>query len=144
MKRIITVVAIFIFSLFLTGCTKNYKPITYTKFNEVFKDKNDFMIVNQTLKYQDRFERCIEASGKNIQFIYYEFKTEEEAREYLSENYKDRKKYRYKSNQKYSTVKCKDNMYFEAVQVDKIVLVGNSPMKANKKIIKGIFKELGY
>lgn len=144
MKRIITVVAIFIFSLFLTGCTKNYKPITYTKFNEVFKDKNDFMIVNQTLKYQDRFERCIEASGKNIQFIYYEFKTEEEAREYLSENYKGRKKYRYKSNKKYSTVKCKDNMYFEAVQVDKIVLVGNSPMKANKKIIKGIFKELGY
>jgi hypothetical protein len=35
-------------------------------------------------------------------------------------------------------------MYFEAVQVDKVVLVGNSPMKENKKIIKEIFKELGY
>ncbi len=144
MKRIITVVTIFIFSLFLTGCAKNYKPITYTKFNEVFKDKTDYNIVNQTLKYQDRFERCIEASGKNIQFIYYEFKTEEEAREYLKTNYKSRKKYRYKSNNKYSIVRCKDNMYFEAIQVDKIVLVGNSPMKSNKKVIKTIFKELGY
>ena len=144
MKRILMVVMLIIISLFFTGCTNNYKPITYTRFNEVFKNKNNFMIINQTLKYQDRFERCIEASGNNIQFIYYEFKTTEDAVNYLKDNYKGRKKYRYKSNNKVSTVKCKDNMYFEAVQVDKIVIVGNSPLKVNKKIIKSIFKELGY
>ena len=38
------------------------------------------------------FKRFEEASGDNIQFIYYEFKTEEDARKYLSDNYKNRKK----------------------------------------------------
>lgn len=144
MKRIITVVTIFLFSLFLTGCTSSYKPITYTRFSETFKNKRSFMIVNQTLRYQDRFERCIEASGRNVQFIYYEFKTTDDAKKYLEDNYKGRKKYKYKSNNKYSKVRCKDDMYFEAIQIDKTVIIGNSPVKANKKLIRSIFKELGY
>lgn len=144
MKRIILVVVLIISFLFVTGCTKNYKPITYTRFNEVFKTKSDYMIVNQTLKYEDRFERCLEANGQNVQFMYYEFKTKDDAVKYITDNYKGRKKYRFKNKKEYITVKCKDNMYFYAIQIDKIVIVGNSPLKTNKKVIKQTFKELGY
>ena len=144
MKRIITAVIIVISVFVLSGCNRNYDAITYTKFNEIFKEKKDYNIINQTLKYEDRFERCLEASGKNIQFLYYEFKTEEEARNYISDNYKNRKKYKFKDKKNYIIVKCTNKMYFYAVQVDKIVIVGDSPIKKNKKEIKKIFKELGY
>lgn len=144
MKRIITGVFVFIFIFILTGCTKDYKAITYTRFNEVFKENNNYLIVNQTLKYEDRFERCIEASGKNIQFIFYEFKTDEEARTYMKDNYYKRRKYRYRDKKNYITVKNTDNMYFYAIQIDKTVIVGNSPIKGNSKEIKSIFNKLGY
>lgn len=144
MKRIITAVIIVISVFVLSGCNRNYDAITYTKFNEIFKEKKDYNIINQTLKYEDRFERCLEASGKNIQFLYYEFKTEEEARNYISDNYKNRKKYKFKDKKNSIIVKCTNKMYFYAVQVDKIVIVGDSPIKKNKKEIKKIFKELGY
>ena len=141
MKRIITAVIIVISVFVLSGCNRNYDAITYTKFNEIFKEKKDYNIINQTLKYEDRFERCLEASGKNIQFLYYEFKTEEEARNYISDNYKNRKKYKFKDKKNSIIVKCTNKMYFYAVQVDKIVIVGDSPIKKNKKEIKKIFKE---
>ena len=144
MKRIITAVIIVISVFVLSGCNRNYDAITYTKFNEIFKEKKDYNIINQTLKYEDRFERCLEASGKNIQFLYYEFKTEEEARNYISDNYKNRKKYKFNDKKNSIIVKCTNKMYFYAVQVDKIVIVGDSPIKKNKKEIKKIFKELGY
>lgn len=144
MKRIIMAVVLVSMTLFLTGCGNNYKAITYTKFNEVFKNKSNYNIINQTLKYEDRFERFLEANGENIQFLYYEFKTEEEARKYISDNYENRKKYKYKDRKDYITVKCRNKMYFYAIQTDKMVIVGNSPIKKNKKEIKRIFKELGY
>ena len=144
MKRVIEGIFIFIFIIILTGCSKNYKAITYTKFNEVFKENNDYLIVNQTLKYEDRFERCIEASGNNNQFIFYEFRTEEEAKNYIKDNYYKRKKYHYRNKESYITVKNTDNMYFYAIQIDKTVIVGNSPMKKNGKEIRNIFKKLGY
>lgn len=144
MKRIIMAVLL-VFGLFLlTGCIKNNKTITYTKFMEIFKDKEGYFINNQTLKYEDKFERCIEANGNNTQFLYYEFKTEEQARKYLEDNYKNRKKYSYRDNKKYITVKCTDKMYFYAVQIDKVVLIGDTQIKSNRKIVKNIFKEFGF
>ena len=144
MKRIIMVVGILLCGIFLAGCSRNYNSITYTKFTETFKNKNDYLVINQTLKYEDKFERCIEANGKNIQFIYYEFKTEKEARKYMKDNYSNRNKYSYKDRKKYITVKCTDNMYFYVIQIDSTIIVGNSSVKNNRKEIKHIFKELGY
>lgn len=142
MKRIIMVVCL-LFILILTGCS-NYKPITYTKFSEFFKGKEDYIIIDQTSKYEDKFERCLEANGKNNQFFYYEFKTEKAARKYLEDNYKNRKKFRYRDRKKYISVKCSSNMYFYAVQSDKMVIVGVSTTKRNKREIKRIFKELDF
>ena len=144
MKRIIMAVLLISSVFILSGCIKNNKAITYTRFIESFKDKDGFLVDNQTLKYEDKFERCLEASGNNVQFLYYEFKTEDQAKKYISDNYKNRKKFRYNDNKKYITVKCSDKMYFYAIQIDKIVIIGDSPIKSNKKIIKSVFKEFGY
>ena len=144
MKRIMMVVVLLIGILFISGCSSNPKPITYTKFIETFKDKDGFLTENQTLKYEDKFERCIESSTDDVTFLYYEFKSEEKARAYLEDNYKGRKKYRYSDNKKRIIVKCTDKMYFYAVQVDKSVVIGHTSNKKFKKVIKDIFKELGY
>ena len=144
MKRNLLAIVILITCFLLTGCLNNKKAITYTTFNETFKNNKDYLIINQTIKYEDKFERCLEANGNNTQFLYYEFKTEKQAKKYLKDNYQGRKKYRYLEGKTYTTVKCTDNMYFYAVQIDKSVVVGNSPKKSNKKEIKKIFKELGY
>lgn len=136
---------IFIFTIIIiTGCTKNYSSITYTKFNEVLNEQKGYMVSNQTNKYADKFERCLEAVGNNNQFLYYEFKTTEQAKKYIEDNYKGRKKYRFKDKKKYITVKCTKDMYFYAIQIDKSVIIGSSNIKKNKKEIKTIFKALGY
>ena len=117
---------IFIFTIIIvSGCTKNYNPITYTKFNEVLNEQKGYMVSNQTTKYADKFERCLEAVGNNNQFLYYEFKTTEQAKKYI-------------------TVKCTKDMYFYAIQIDKSVIIGSSNFKKNKHEIKSIFKALGY
>lgn len=143
MKKIIK--GLFIFSIMFILCAcKKYEPITYTKFMEEFNNKEGYIVNNQTLRYENLFERYIEVVGNNNQFSYYEFKTEDDARKYITDNYKDRKKYSFKDKKKYILVKCTDKMYFKAIQVDKIVIIGNTNIKSNKKEINNILKNLGY
>ena len=143
MKKILKGLFIFSLIIIISGC-KKYEPITYTKFTETFNNKNGYIVNNQTLRYENLFERYIEVVGNNNQFAYYEFKTEDEARKYIADNYKDRRKYSYKDKKEYIIVKCTDKMYFRAIQVDKIVIVGNTNIKKNRHEINKILKELGY
>ena len=143
MKRIISVVLI-LCSLFLTACSKNYDSITYTRFIETFKDKEGYIVNNESIKYEDRFERYLVSSNNKVQFLYYEFKNEKEAKEYVSINYKNRKKYKYKSSKNNIIVKCTSGMYFYLIQSDKMVLIGNAQNKSDKREVKRILKELGY
>ncbi len=144
MKRIIKGLFILLFLFVLSGCTKDYKPITYTKFIETFRTEMDYVINDGTSSFDDRFERYVQAGGKNNQFVFYEFKTEKAARKYVSSNYKNVKNYRYKDKRDYIIVKSTKGRYFYLIQVDKTVLVGSSEIKSNKKEIMRIFKELGY
>lgn len=143
MKKILKGLFIICLIIIICGC-KKYEAITYTKFTEVFNNKNGYIVNNQTLRYENLFERYIEVVGNNNQFAYYEFKTEEEARKYITDNYKGRRKYHFRNKKNYITVKCTDKMYFRAIQVDKIVIVGNTNIKKNKREINSILKELGY
>lgn len=143
MKKIFKGIIVLSLIILLSAC-KKYEPITYTKFTETFNNRDGYIVNNQTLRYENLFERYIEVVGNNNQFAYYEFKTEEEARKYITDNYKDRKKYNFKDKKDYIIVKCTDKMYFKAIQIDKTVIVGNSSFKKNKKEINSILKELGY
>ena len=144
MKRVFGVFLIIISIIVLTGCTKNYKAITYTNFIEFFNKKANFIVDNQTLKYEDKFERFIEVSGENTEFTYIEFKSEEAARKYMIDNYQSLKEYKLKDKEKYMTVEYKINKYMRIIQIDKIVIYGQTPVASNKKEVKKIFKELGY
>ena len=143
MKKILKGIMVLCLIILLSAC-KKYEAITYTKFSEVFNNKEGYIVNNQTLRYENKFERYIEVVGNNNQFSYYEFKTSEEARQYLIDNYKEQKKFHLKVRDDYITVKCTDKMYFRAIQVDKIVIVGNTNVKKNKGEINKILKELGY
>lgn len=143
MKKIFKGIIVLSLIILLSAC-KKYEPITYTKFTETFNNRDGYIVNNQTLRYENLFERYIEVVGNNNQFSYYEFKTEDDARKYITDNYKDRKKYSFKDKKDYIIVKCTDKMYFKAIQIDKTVIVGNSSIKKNKKEINSILKELGY
>ena len=143
MKKILKGIIVLSLIVLLSAC-KKYEPITYTKFTETFNNKENYIVNNQTLRYENLFERYIEVVGNNNQFAYYEFKTPEEAKKYITDNYKDRRKYRFKERENYIEVKCTDKMYFRAIQVDKIVIVGNTNVKKNRSEINKILKELGY
>ena len=143
MKKIIKGILVLSLIVLLSAC-KKYEAITYTKFIEVFNNKPNYIVNNQTLRYENLFERYIEVVGNNNQFAYYEFKTEEDAKKYITDNYTDRKKYSFKDHKDYIIVKCTDKMFFKAIQIDKIVIVGNTNIKKNKNEINSILKELGY
>ena len=145
MKRIMFAIAFLLGGLFLlTGCTKNYISMPYTKFVETFNKKEGYIVKDITLTTGSVFERAYLAGVEDIQFVYYEFKSTEEARNYVKENYYDRKNYSYDDKGSYITVNCTDAMYFNLVQVDKMVLEGVSDNYSDKGTINGIFKELGY
>ena len=143
MKKILKGLFLLLFIVLLSACTKNYKPITYTKFIETLREEG-YMINNSTNILNDNYDRYIEAAGKNNQFIYYEFKTEEKAKDYVETNYKGKKYFKYKDKKKYSTVKITKDRYFYLIQVDRMVLIGNTNIKSNKKEINRMFKKLGY
>lgn len=143
MKKIIKGIIALCLIVLLSAC-KNYEPITYTKFTETFSNRDGYIVNNQTLRYENQFERYIEVVGNNNQFAYYEFKTDEEARQYITDNYKNRSKYSFKDKKDYIIVKCTNKMYFKAIQVGKTVIVGNTSIKKNKKEVNKILKELGY
>ena len=51
MKRI-TIALMLIVGVFLTGCTKNYSPITYTKFVESFNGKENYVVKDKSKDYE--------------------------------------------------------------------------------------------
>lgn len=144
MKKILKGLFVLLFLFLLSGCTKDYKPITYTKFIETFKSEVEYLVNDSTSVVDDKFERFVEASGKNNQFLFYEFKTEQDARKYVKLNYKNRKGFSYRDKKNCIIVKNTRGKYFYLIQIDKTIIIGNTDIKSNKKEIKRIFKKLGY
>lgn len=144
MKKILKGLFVLLFIFLLSACKKDYKSITYTKFIETFQSEREYLVNNETSILDNKFERFIEASGKNNLFVFYEFKTEEDARNYVSLNYKNKKYFSYKDKKDYIIVKNTKNQYFYLIQTDKTVIIGSSDIKSNKKEIKRMFKKLGY
>lgn len=144
MKKILKGLLILLLVVTLSACKKDYKAITYTTFIESFRETSDYLINDSTSYVDDKFERLIEASGKNNQFIFYEFKTEEQARKYAEVNYKNRKGFNYRDKKDYIIVKNTKDGYFYLIQIDKTIIIGNTSIKSNKREIKRVFKKLGY
>lgn len=144
MKKILKGLFVFSLIILLSACKKDYKAITYTKFIETFEAEEEYLVNNSTPIVDDKFERFIEASGKNNYYIFYEFETEEDARKYVSINYKNKKNYKYKDKKDYITVKSTKGRYFYLIQIDNTIIIGDTIIKSNKREINRMFKKLGY
>ena len=143
MKRIKYIFVLTIGVLLLSGCKSNFEAVTYSKFIEEFNNTN-YYVNDDTLKYENLFERYIAVSGKNTEFTFYEFKTDTDAKEYVEKNYKDNDMYKYKEYDDYVIVKSSKNKYFYGVLADKIFVVGQTSNKSYKSEVNKMMKELGY
>lgn len=144
MKRIKYIFVLMIGVLLLSGCGKNYKPITYTKFIENFNDSEKFYVTDDTLKYESIFERFIEVNGLNTEFTYMEFKTESEAKKYVKNNYENNSYYKYKTSGNSIVITRNQNKYVYGVQVDKIFVIGQTPNKKYKSEVNKNMSKLGF
>ena len=144
MKRIVlTIALVLVGGLFLTGCTKNYVALTYTKFVETFNKKEGYVVKDMALQ-NPSFSRYYVAGIENVQFIYYEFETVEKAQEYVKSNFDNRDGYSFKDKGTYMEVTCSDGQYYRLIQVDKMVLIGTSENNSDKGTINDVLGELGY
>lgn len=143
MKKIFKGLFIFLFLVLLSGCAKDYKAITSTKFIETLKNEG-YLVNTHTPIYDSNTEESISASGKNTQFLFFVYDSEKDAKKYVANTYKKAEGYSYKEYDNYIIVKNTKNGYFYLVQVDKTVISANSDLKSSKKEINNIFKKLGY
>lgn len=144
MKKIFKGLFVFLFLVLLSGCAKDYKEITSAKFLETMRNQDNYSVNTHTPIYDSNIEKSISANGDEIQFLFFEFNSEKEAKAYIKNNYKDIKGYKYKDYGKYVEVKKTKDGYFYSLQINKMVISGFSDIKSNKKEIKNIFKKLGY
>ena len=144
MKKIFKGLFVFLILVLFSGCAKDYKEITSTKFMETLRNEKGYLVNTHTPIYDSNIETSISASGENVQFLFFEFGSEKEAKDYVTKNYKDSDGYKFKDYDKYIEVKNTKNGYFYLLQINKIVISGNSDIKSSKKEIKNIFKKLGY
>ena len=143
-KRIISISLVILLICVLTACKKEYSSITYKRFVEKMGDGLNYSVKDNTLVYQDVFQRNYTAIKENVIITFYEFETEDEAKDYLKKNYDKEKYYRYKSYDGYSTVKYNKSGYLYMIQVDNIIISGYSDDNTDKYEIKNVFSELGY
>ena len=144
MKKIFKGLFVFLFLVLLAGCAKDYKATTTDKFIDAFSNDSEYLLNTHTPIYDTNIERSTAVSGKGIQYLFFEFDTEKNAKSYVKTNYKGIENYKYKDYSDYVEVKSTKGRYFRLVQVDKTVISGYSDTKSDKKEINRIFKKLGY
>ena len=136
MKKILKGLFAFLFLVLLSGCAKDYKEITSTKFMDTLKAQEGYLLNTHTPIYDSYIEKSIGASGDNVQFLFFVFDSEQSAKKYVKNKYKD--------YGDYIEVKNTKGKYFRLIQINKTVISGSSDNKSEKKEINNIFKKLGY
>lgn len=144
MKKILKGLFAFLFLVLLSGCAKDYKEITSTKFMDTLKAQEGYLLNTHTPIYDSYIEKSIGASGEKAQFLFFVFDSEQSAKKYVKNNYKDFSGYKYKDYGDYIEVKNTKGKYFRLIQINKTVISGSSDNKSEKKEINNIFKKLGY
>ena len=144
MKRNLSkVITILIMIVLMSGCGKNYKKLSYIEYNEYFNKKQDYLMIDHSSENGLEIIRDLEAGNGDIQVMYLEFMTEEEAEKYLKENFDD-DNYKTKDKETYTIVKNTKNRYFKLYKIDNVIIYALSNDKKDKKEINSILKDLGY
>ena len=145
MKKVIKGLFIFLFLVLLSGCTKDYKEITSTKFIDTFTEETEYSVNVQTQIYDFNAEKSVAASSEGVQFTFLVFESEKNAKSYVKTTYKDVEGYKYKDHGNYIEVK-NSKRGTRVIQINKTVISGDTILRTskNKKEIKRLFKKLGY
>ncbi len=145
MKKIVKKVIVLVCAiLILAGCTKDYKKLSYTSYDEYFKDKEGYIQIDHSNDYGLDVIRSIESGNGSIQIMYMEFQDEKDAIDYIKTSYVSDKNYKVKLKDDYSVVKMTKDKYFKLYRVDNTIVYGTSLNKKDKKEINSILKDLGY
>lgn len=145
MKKIIKKVLVICCGiLVLAGCSKDYKKLSYTTYNEYFNEKNDYITIDHSNDYGLSVVRSLESGNGTIQVMYIEFQSEEDAINYIETSYQNDDNYKVSLNDNYSKVTSTKGRYFKLYRVDNIIVYATSLDKKNKKEINSILKDLGY
>lgn len=144
MKKVLKVTLVALIMLVLSGCTKKYDKLTYTTYNEYFNNKDGYAIIDKSSDYDIDIIRYIEAGDGNVQMIYIEFNTEDNAINYVKNQYSDTSGYKLKLKDDYSYVKSTKGKYFKLYRVDNVVLSALTMDKKYKKNVNSVLKDLGY
>lgn len=129
--------------IILSGCTKEYKKLSYIDYNEYFNKKANYIIIDHSSNNGLEIIRELEAGNGTIQVIYLEFNNEEEANKYIDDNYNEGN-YKIKNKNNYTFVKNTKNRYFKLYRTDNVIVYAVSNDKKDKKEINNILKDLGY
>lgn len=145
MKKIIKKVLIITCAvLVLAGCSKDYKKLSYTTYNEYFNKKSDYITIDHSNDYGLNVVRSLESGNGTVQIMYIEFSDEKEADNYIENSYENDKNYKVTKKDNYTIVKSSKGKYFKLYKVDNVIVYGISLEKKDKKEINSILKDLGY
>lgn len=139
-KKIITLL---LGIIILSGCTKEYKKLSYIDYNEYFNNKADYITIDHSSENGLEIIRDLEAGNGTIQIMYLEFINDEEAEKYIKQNYIENN-YKAKIKDNYTYIKNTKSKYFKLYKVDNVILYAVSDNKKDKKEINNILKDLGY
>lgn len=143
MKQFFKVVFVFILIVFISGCGKTYDKLSYTKYNEYFSSKDNYVILDKSSDYGSDVIRYLEAGDGNIQIFFTEYEKTEDAIKAIESAFKDNKNYKYKYTDNYTFVKGKKGRYLKLYRVDNVI-VSVLTDKEYKKEANNILKDLGY
>ncbi len=145
MNKILVKISIILMTIFIfTGCDKDYKKLSYTRYNEYFNNKSNYMTIDHSSDRGTEIIRDLESGNGTIQIMYIEFKTEDDASSYIKKMYSKKDGYKYKKENDVTIIKNTNGMYFKLYKIDNTVLYGISLEKKDKREINNILKDLGY
>ena len=143
MKKIIKLILVIFTAIMLTGCGKDYNKLSYTKYNEYFKSKDGYVILDKTSNYDYNITRYLEAGNGNVQVFFTEYQKTEDAKKEIEDLYKNQKNYKFKEKDNYAYVKNTKGTYFKLYRVDNVVINAVADKKYKKEVNK-VLKDLGY
>jgi hypothetical protein len=144
MKKVLVKLSVILMFVFIfTGCTKDYKKLSYTTYDEYFNNKTGYKTIDHSSERGTEIIRDLEAGNGTIQIMYLEFKTEDYANDYIKE-YFDASSYKKKVKDDVTIIKNTNDKYFKLYKIDNVIVYGLSSEKKDKGEINKILKDLGY
>lgn len=144
MKKIFAIILLSLSLVTLVGCSKRYEKVTYTNYQEYFKNKDGYIISDNSIDHDMIIKRYLEASNNNVQVYYIEYADEDDAIVYMKDSFENKDDYKLRMKDNYSYAKSTKGKYQKVYRVDNVIINVIARDKKYKKEVNNILKDLGY